>query len=390
MRRRSSKTWPALLLLGGSLLLSGCGLFGGKAEEDPPAELLKFKPSLQLRKAWSAKVGDGSEHLRLGLVPATDGTWIYAAAHDGRVAAFDAATGKRGWTSKTRLPLSAGPGTDGELVVAGSSNGEVVALRATDGKRRWVARVSSEVLAAPAVGAGLVLVRGVDGKLTALRQDDGSEAWFVQQSVPRLSVRGTGAPVVAGNVVLAGFDNGKIAAYEVSDGTLLWETLLTPPAGRTEVDRLVDINATPRVVGEDLYAVGYHGNVAALALESGQILWARELSSYNEFALDFLNIYVTTETSELVAVSRRNGREAWRVATLLNRDVSGPAAWKNSVVAGDFEGYLHWFNAANGELQARMRAGSTRIAVAPIVVGDLIIAQSEDGKLYAFGERDKR
>ncbi|RMF96748.1 MAG: outer membrane protein assembly factor BamB [Gammaproteobacteria bacterium] len=385
-----ARRWPLVLLLGGTLLLSGCGLFGGDEEEDPPAELLKFKPSLQLRKAWSARVGDGSEHLRLGLSPATDGTLVYAAAHDGRVAAFEAGSGKRRWAAKTRLPLSGGPATDGELVVAGSSNGEVIALRAADGKRRWVGRVSSEVLAAPAIGGGLVLVRGVDGKLTALRQDDGSEAWFVQQSVPRLSVRGTGAPVIAGNVVLAGFDNGKVAAYEMSDGTLLWETLLTPPRGRTEVDRLVDINATIRVVGEDVYVVGYHGSVALLALESGQVLWARELSSYNEFALDFLNIYVSTETSEVVALSRRNGREAWRIATLLNRDVSGPAAWKNSVVVGDFEGYLHWFNAANGELQARMRAGSKRIALAPLVVGELLVAQSEDGKLYAFSERGKR
>ena len=92
----------------------------------------------------------------------------------------------------------------------------------------------------------------------------------------------------------------------------------------------------------------------------------------------------------MISLSRRNGQENWKIKTLLNRDLTGPAAWKNSVVVGDFEGYLHWFNATNGELQARTRAGSKRVTSAPLVVGDLIYAITDDGKLYAYAERVKR
>ena len=382
--------WRLALLLGCLTVLSGCGIFGGEEEEDPAAELVKFKPTVQIRKAWSAGIGDGSKQLRLALVPASDGTNVFAAAHDGKVAAFEAVKGKRLWTTKTKLPLSAGPTTDGELVVVGSSNGEVIALNAVNGRIRWATSVSSEVLAPPALSSGLVLIRSVDGKLTALQRSDGREAWFVQQSVPRLSVRGTGSPVVTGNAVLAGFDNGRLAAYDMSDGTELWQTLLSPPSGRTEVDRLVDINATIQVIGEDIYTAGFQGVVAVLALESGQVLWSREISSYNGFATDFLNVYVSDAASELLALSRRSGSENWRMATLLNRDISGPAAWKNSVVVGDFEGYVHWFSATTGELQARQRAGSKRITSAPLVVGETLYVLSDDGKLHAFRERAQK
>lgn len=384
------KPAQGLVLLGCVAALGGCGLFGGEEEEDPPAELVKFDASIDIRRAWSANIGSGSKHLRLALVPASDGSRVFAAAHDGKVSAFEAGNGKRLWTRKTRLPLSGGPATDGELVVVGSSNGEVVALNPDDGRVRWLTTVSSEVLAPPALSPELVLVRSVDGKLTALQRSDGTEAWFVQQSMPRLSLRGTGAPVVARNAVLAGFDNGKVAAYSLGDGTQLWEALLSPPSGRTEVDRLVDINATIQAIGDDVYLAGYQGVVAAVALESGQLLWSRELSSYNGFATDFLNLYVATENGELVALSRRTGRENWRVATLLNRDITGPAAWQDSVVVGDFEGYLHWFSASTGELQARERAGSKPIGAAPLVVGELLYVMSDDGKLHAFRERTRR
>jgi outer membrane protein assembly factor BamB len=371
-------------------LVSGCGLFGGDKDDNPPADLVKFKPTIKVRKVWSAGLGDDSKHLRLALNVATDGTNVYAAAHDGRVAAFEATKGKRLWKKKTKLPLSAGPAYGEGLLVLGSNNGDVIALNAADGTERWRTVVSSEVLAPPAITRDLVLVRTVDGKLVALDIDTGGEAWFVQQSVPRLSVRGTGAPVVTNDVVVCGFDNGRIASYEIGDGSMIWDLLLSPPSGRTEVDRLSDLNATVRVVGDDVYAIGYQGALSSLAAESGQILWTREISSHTGTGVDFNNLYVTGDASELYAVSRRTGREIWRQETLLNRDVTGPAPYQGSIVVGDFDGYVHWVDTRDGALQARMRAGGNRIAAAPLVVNDLVFVISDSGKIFAFKEITKK
>lgn len=366
------------------LTLSACGWFGGEEIEDPPAELVKFKSTLRVKKVWSDSVGEGTKALRLALEPASDGKLIYAAAHDGRVTAYEAAKGRKAWRRKTKLPLSAGPAVGESLLVLGSNNGDVIALNLEDGATRWRTVVSSEVLATPALTDELALVRTVDGKLIALKLSDGSEAWFAQQSVPRLSVRGTGAPVVRGNIVVCGFDNGKLAAYSISDGSLLWELLLTPPSGRTEVDRLSDLTASAHIVGEDVYVAGYQGSLSAVALESGQLLWSRDIPSHAGLASDFLNLYVSGRNSSVYAVARSSGREMWRTESFLHRDISGPAAFGNSIIVGDFEGYLHLLSASTGKPRARVRAGSDRVAAAPLVVNEMIYVMTDAGKLFAF------
>jgi outer membrane protein assembly factor BamB len=383
--------WVALsALLAMGALQSGCS----SKDIDPdelPAELVKFEPAFRLQKVWSAGVGSGTEKLRLALSPATDGTNIYAAAHDGRVIARDALSGKRIWAVKTELPLSAGPASDGNVVVAGSSNGEIVALEAASGERRWVREVTSEVLGSPAVEGNLVVVQTVNGKLTALDVNDGSTVWSVQQSVPRLSVRGTAAPVISRGQVIGGFDNGRLASYDLESGSELWNVLMDPPSGRTELERLIDINASPVIAGSDVYAAGYQGRIGAVALESGQLLWSRELSSYSGIAVDISSIYVTDQRSEVVAMTRGSGRELWRRKDIRNRDVTAPAILGSSVVVGDFEGYVHWFDIATGALQARIKVGGERISSQPLVFNDIVYLMTDAGSLHAFRVKaDKR
>lgn len=380
----------SLGLLAGVVLLAGCS--GKDIDPDElPAELVDFEPAFRVGKVWSANIGDGTERLRLALRPATDGTNIYAAAHDGRVSAFSADRGKRLWSVKTELPLSAGPSSDGDIVVAGSNNGELIALDAATGEQRWQIEVTSEVLGAPAVGMGKVLVQTVNGKLTALDAADGATLWSVQQSMPNLSVRGTAGPVIARDQVISGFDNGRLVCYTLDDGAVLWDVLMDPPSGRTELERLIDINSSPVVAGGDVYATAYQGRLGAVALESGQLLWSREMSSHAGLSVDLSSIYVTDQRSELVAMSRGSGRELWRRNDLRNRDLTAPAIVASSIVVGDFEGYLHWFDLQTGELQARVKTGGDRIGARPLVLNDTVYVLADSGSLYAFRiKADKR
>lgn len=375
-----------LLVLASAAALPGCSWIGGDEEDEPgtPVELVDFEPTLRIRKAWSSGVGDGNETLRLALTPASDGTHVFAADNDGRVVAFDAARGKRLWRSKVELPLAGGPGVGSGLVVTGSSDGYVVALDAATGKERWRTNVASEVLAAPAVGTTLAYVRTVDGKLIALDPGTGKQTWFVQQTMPRLSVRGTGAPVVDRNLVICGFDNGRVAAYDATDGSVVWDVLVEPPSGRTEVERLSDLNATVQVIGEDVYAVGYQGRVVALARESGQILWSVEFSSYAGLGADLRNLYASGDKGEIIAIERGSGRELWRQGQLAFRDITAPTTFGGSVVVGDLDGYVHFFDAGTGKLQARVHAGSSRITSAPVVVNDLLYVLTDGGDLVAL------
>jgi outer membrane protein assembly factor BamB len=379
---RHSRAWYALLLV---LLLGGCGIFGKKDEPiEGPAALTEIEPVLNVRKAWEFRAGTGSGKLDLALRPMVEGARVYAAGRNGRVHALDLETGRGQWTTDTRLNLSAGPAVGHGMVIVGSSSGLIIALDAADGAERWRSQLSGEVLAKPALSASVVVVRTVDGRLRGLAADNGRELWMVEHQPPRLSLRGTASPVVVGNVVVAGFDTGRIGAYSLRDGEPLWENILAIGRGRTEVERLADINATPYVIGQDIYAVSYRGRLANLALETGRILWTTEMSSYNGLSVDWTTVYVTEANGELVAVNRSSGAELWRQDALRMRRLTAPTPIGESVVVGDFEGWLHWLDAVTGTIQARFRAGRGAFITAPASSGELLVVQDENDRVYAL------
>lgn len=368
-------------LIAAALLVAGCSK---EKEVAPPAELVEFDAVVGVKKVWSASTQGGDDVLRLGLQPAVEGERVYVAGHGGDVQALELAGGRSLWRASTDLALSGGPGIGEGLVVAGASSGEAVAIDAQTGQERWRVAVGGEVLAPPAIGGGLAVIRTVDGRLRALRVADGTEAWNYEQLVPRLTLRGNGAPVISGDMVLAGFDNGKVVALSLATGELLWTTIVAPAQGRTEIERLVDIDSPVRVADQDVFVVGYQGRVAMLARESGQIWWGRDLSSHRGLAADSTYLYVTTADSAVVALRRRDGTEVWRQDQLLRRGVTAPALAGDTLVVADFDGYLHWLDAASGEMLARAKSGSGRISNAPQAAGDLLLVQTDSGEVQAW------
>ena len=246
--------------------------------------------------------------------------------------------------------------------------------------------LGGEVLSAPAVAAEAVVVRTVDGRLHALALADGRPLWREEQAVPRLTLRGAAAPVIVGNAAVCGFDNGRTIAVDVRSGELLWESLVAPARGRTELERLVDIDSAVKVSGADVFVAGFQGRVAMLALDNGQSWWSREISSHRGLDIDDDRVYVSTSDGDVVALRRRTGVEEWRQDALRRRGLSGPAAIDGLVVVGDSEGYLHWLDAVNGAFVARSKAGG-RVTNAPQVAGELLVVQDDDGRVSAFRPR---
>jgi outer membrane protein assembly factor BamB len=378
--------FPALLLLLGSaaVVVAGCGIFSDDDDELPPKELIKFEATLPIKKVWSTKVGKGSEFLRVSLSPAGDGDRIYAAGHNGVVSALNPANGKRFWRVELDLDLSAGPGVGEGYVVVAGSDGALVCLAADDGREIWRINMNGESLARPLISGDSVVVQTIDGKLRVYSVYDGTERWAIEQATPRLTLRGTSSPVLVGTTVVAGFDNGRLVGTNLNTGVTKWEAMLSPPSGRSDLDRLADVDGSLAVVGQDIYAAGYHGRIAAVASESGQILWARDISTHVGVSVDFANVYSLDETGELVALLRRNGSEAWRQDALLRREPTPPVAFDNAVAVGDFEGYVHLFSNVDGRPVARIRVGKGLISQAPVVIGNQLYVQSESGTLEVY------
>ena len=352
-----------------SSLVSGCAdvrnYFGGVDNREKPAELAELEgQQVAIETIWSEDVGSGVENQYLRLTPVIAEGRVFAANGDGDVTCYDAQTGKKLWSRDLEVAITGGPGTDGDVVVVGSDDGDVVAMLAGGGDELWRARVSSEILAAPRIADGVVVVRTIDGKLFGIDRSSGKRRWIYDRSVPVLTLRGTSPPAVARGLAINGFDSG-----------------------RTELERLVDIDAEPIIVDGTVFAVTYQGRIAALDLLTGDVLWRRDMSSHAGLTVDIDQLYVTDDKSHVWALDRDSSASVWRQQTFNARDITAPGVLGQWVVVGDLQGYVLWLDRDDGRPVARVRVGSDRLIAAPIVVGDTVYVYSTNGTLAALRPR---
>ena len=373
------------------VLLSGCGtknyvknLFGGEDNSDPPTPLVEIETLVEIIKLWSKDTGKGSTKQFLKLTPSHIQGKVFVADVRGNLLAIDATSGNTLWENDADLSITGGPGSSKTHTMIGSEEGDVLAYASDNGDFLWQAKVSSEVLAAPQEAYGIVVVRTVDGKIFGLDANDGSRLWIYDRTVPALTLRGTSNPVITGDVVIAGFDGGRLAAIELHTGKLIWETSISLASGRSQLERMVDIDSDPVIIGNDIYVATFQGRLASVALENGRITWTRDISSYAGLTSDGNNIYITDDQSHVWALERSSGNSIWKQENLFARQVTAPATIGDLVVVGDLEGYLHWMDKSSGQFVARTQVSKNPILAPPVAVEDIIYAYSSDGTLSAY------
>ncbi|HEV7164253.1 MAG TPA: outer membrane protein assembly factor BamB [Gammaproteobacteria bacterium] len=358
---------------------------------EPPAKLTDIsKPQLEVTELWDRGITGNNVVQRVNLAPASDGTNVYVASYTGSVYALSLKDGSIVWRIKMlRVKLDAGPAVKDGIVVVASSGGLVVALDPATGKTLWKSDLEGEILGVPAIGSGTVVVRTTDGRLVALAADTGKQRWKTAYDVPRLSVRGVCNPVILDRVVLEGLDDGRLVAVNLDDGSQLWQATVGTAKGSNELARLTDVDGVLAVSGDDVYAVAYRGQTVAITRSNGQIFWSRDLGSYTGVSADDENVYVSDLDGTVWALDKSNGAPAWNQAVLHARAVTVPVPFGDSVVVGDIQGYIHFLSKKDGSLMARDRLGSDPITAPPLVVGDVLVIQSNDGKIGAFTAQPK-
>ena len=374
-----------LLLLIALHGLTGCASRSGVKDgvAAGPAELTPLQESVKLKVRWKASVGKNDKRF-LNLNLAYEGKRIYATSYKGVVQAFDAQSGKRIWKADTKLMVSSGPGVGEGLVLLGTRDGEVIALNAEDGRKIWAAQVTGEVLAVPRAASGVVGVQTASGDLIGLDVQDGKRRWIYDRSVPTLTLRGTGSPVISNGLIVGGFASGKLSAIDIKNGRMVWEVSVAMPRGRSELERMVDIDASPIIQDGVVYAVSYQGKIAALDLATGEILWSRDMSSSAGLGVDYGRIYVTDEQSDVLALDLRNSATQWKQEALHGRALTAPVPFQDIIAVGDFEGYLHLLEPADGSLVGRARVDRSGISATPLVVEDTLYVLGKGGILAAY------
>ncbi|ANI81878.1 MULTISPECIES: outer membrane protein assembly factor BamB [Kosakonia] len=385
------------LLLPGLLsvtLLSGCSLFNSEEDVVKMSPLPVVENQFTPTTAWSTSVGNGIGDFYSNLHPAFADGVVYAADRHGVVKAVSIEDGheiwsvnlaeKDGWFSTRAALLSGGVTVSGGHVYVGTEKAQVYALNTSDGSKAWQAKVAGEALSRPVVSDGLVLIHTSNGQLQALNESDGAVKWTVNLDMPALSLRGESAPTTAFGAAIVGGDNGRVSAVLMQQGQMIWQQRISQANGPTEIDRLSDVDTTPVVVDNVVYALAYNGNLTALDLRSGQIMWKRELGSVSDFVVDGNRIYIIDQNDRVLALTTDGGVTLWTQSDLLHRNLTAPALYNGYIVTGDSEGYVHWINVEDGRFVAQQKVDSSGFLTEPVVAGGKLLIQAKDGTLYAL------
>ncbi|WP_066966306.1 outer membrane protein assembly factor BamB [Microbulbifer sp. Q7] len=364
-------------------VISACASNDEKEDTDP-VKLTEITETVQLREAWSQNIGDIDALRYAMLKPGIIDGKVIAANSEGNVFAFDRASGKRLWKVDIDQSISGGVGVGLGMAVVADYRGRIVALSLQDGSQLWTSQLGGEVVATPAVGSGMVVVQTVDGKLLGLDANSGEQQWRHNTALPVLTLRGTASPVISAGMVFAGLDNGKVIALSVSDGLTRWEQRVAIPQGTAELDRVVDVDGTPLVRGELVFAASYQGRAVALSRDDGRGLWARDASTNHGVAVGAGQVFLSGADGSVHAYNVGNGQVQWTNSELLRRELSGPAYFGDVVVVGDLEGYIHALDPSSGRFVGRTRIDRDPVRIPLLADADLLFALSDDGELVAL------
>ena len=378
-----------LVIVGISLSQLACSSIDNS---EPPAPLTKIENATPLYVNWRIATGAGIDNTSYNMRPLLNHDTVFSVDTEGMVSSINAETGSLNWLSFTRLASITGlAGTD-NVVIASSKNGDLNAydIENENLKLRWAIKLKGEVRAVPVVADEQVFVRTVDGKLSALSLLDGAIQWTVSRRVPALSLTGNSQPLVQGNVVIAGFDDGKISAFNRENGQTVWQTTVSNPSGRTEIERLVDLDGQFIFRDGIIYISSYQGRLAAIQAINGNVLWSREFSSYQSIDADEEALYLSSDDSHIWSIDRRTGSAFWKQEVLHARKITAPLVVGNRIVVADFDGYVHLFDKSEGSLLGRVRPTKSRHIAKPLIWQDTVIVIDSDGVLAGIRLDDRK
>ena len=332
-------------------------------KELKPVKLEKLEPSYSFKREWSKKAGNGRDDRYVRLQPYIENGVVYTVDPKGRVTALDAVDGKLRWETELATEISGGVGNGGDLVLVGGLQGGVYALDKSEGRVLWEAKVSSEILAAPESNGKVVVTPAIDGRVFAFDAADGTQIWTYDHPTPVLTLRSNASPLMVDDAAYLGFDNGQLLRFDSSNGHLRWSARVGQPQGKTEIERLVDVDTTPIAIGSLIYTASVNGRLVAINRANGRITWAQELSTHHNIGHLNGKIAVTTDNGHVKLFDARAGTELWQGEKLHRRETGAPVVTDDMVLVTDHEGYLHGLSIDSGEMVARRKLGSRASAL---------------------------
>ncbi|HAT8180680.1 TPA: outer membrane protein assembly factor BamB [Legionella pneumophila] len=353
----------------------------GKDNTPQPKELKEIQPKVNVTQNWTAPVGKTRKtNEYLNIKPAIRGDMIYTADASGLVQAVSKKDGQIKWSTALKNNIVSGPTVADGFVVVGTNASTLVLLNQSNGKEIWQNKVSAEVLAPPALSHQKVIAKTIDGKVYAIDAVNGKQLWVADHGAPSLVLKASSSPIIVDNLVLVGFSDGKLDAFELETGRLIWQRSIAYGMGASDVERLVDIDSDPIISNNVAYLATYQGYVGALSLSNGQFIWRKPASVYKNMLLSQNNLYFTDSNDVLWSLNSSTGQVNWKQTSLKARGLTAPSLVGGNLAVGDKTGYLHILSTQTGELLGRSQL-SGGVTVSPSVSGKNMYVLTNNGTL---------
>ena len=356
-------------------------------------------PSKELKKAWSADIGDGSrKNLPLTAQPIIVGKSVFTLDTDANLTAFSTDDGKRRWNIDVRDKEEKDPvisggiaAADGLLYVTAGYD-EMLCVDAQKGDIKWRVKLSSPSRAAPTIINGRVFVTTLSNNLLAFDAANGTVLWEFAGLGQTTGLVGAASPAATTDMIVPAFSSGEIYALRAGNGSVAWSDNLANSLRLGGMTALSDIRGLPVIDENVVYAISFGGKMAAIDMTSGARIWHKDISGAKTPWVAGNRVFVISSEGQIVSLNKKDGAVLWvsQLARFENKEKkTGPIFWTGPLFAGNrllafsTDGRVAEVDPEKGTL-IREWSVDAKIQVSPVIANGTLYVLADDGSLIAY------
>lgn len=311
-------------------------------------------------------------------VPTVVDNIIYIGSTSHHITAIDRIHGKKLWRSEVKGAVYGGIAAQDGTLYFGDGKGYVYAMDAAKGTELWRYETGSDIMSTPIVSNSLVYFTTMSGHLLAIDRATGAKRFQTPRrtSTGEFTIRGSSSPIQWKNLIISGFSDGSLAAFDMSNGAVVWEKPLSSLA-----QPIQDVDTTPLLIGDTVVAGSADGNLYALNAGTGATQWVASVGTPNDILYQDGTLYVVGH-GILYALSAGSGTTLWK-QNLNTSEASAPAKLNELIFAISTNEKGYWLNAIDGQVVHKRFMGKGSFSK-PVVMGSILYILTNSGNLYAL------
>lgn len=358
------------------------GLFDNDIDPDEPAILKNIEDEkAKLKINWSKKYK--GENLLGNFSPSFSSKSLFFGDQEGNIDSLNAKSGDSLWSFKHNKEITSGISAGFGSIIFADEDGEIINLNQSDGTLIWKKNIKTEVLTAMPITAKYIIIKSSSGDLIALDKFSADVVWSYRSVLPSLTVRGSSMPVIEQDKIYTTFDNGRLSVFDLNNGFPLWDGAISYTEGTSELENLIDSDASPVVDGRLIYTNNFQGNLAIFDSAQKRMIWKTKSSSFYSPLL-LRNMMILTEYNSIIrSFSTKTFSESWKSEEYKNRNLSNAINFKGNIIFGDDKGFIHILDPLNGITIGRIKISKKPIKTL-ISRSDSFYAVDENFELFSL------